>query len=161
MWISGGDHELAENIAHLVLAKLPGSPPGVKGISLFIVPRFRVDRQGRLREWNNISLAGLNHKMGQRATTNCLLNFGENGDSLGTLVGEPHLGLTYMFHMMNEARIGVGMSSAMSALAGYRFSLEYARSRPICPDALPLLPGPVAVLAVSMRFCSLGTEPRY
>jgi Acetyl-CoA dehydrogenase C-terminal like/Acyl-CoA dehydrogenase, C-terminal domain len=129
MWISGGDHELAENIVHMVLAKLPESPPGVKGISLFVVPRIRVDSEGRPGEWNNISLAGLNHKMGQRATTNCLLNFGEQGASLGYLVGEPNLGLTYMFHMMNEARIGVGMSSAMSALAGYLFSLEYSRTR--------------------------------
>jgi len=129
MWISGGDHELSENIIHMVLARLPDSPPGVKGISLFIVPKIRVDGEGRLREWNNISLAGLNHKMGQRATTNCLLNFGESGDSLGYLVGAPNLGLTYMFHMMNEARIGVGMNSTMSALAGYLFSLEYARTR--------------------------------
>ena len=129
MWISGGDHELAENIIHMVLAKLPDSPPGVKGISLFIVPKFRIGGNGARGDWNNITLAGLNHKMGQRATTNCLLNFGEKGDCLGSLIGEPNRGLSYMFHMMNEARIGVGMSSAMSALAGYLFSLGYSRTR--------------------------------
>jgi len=129
MWISGGDHELSENIIHLVLARLPGAPAGVKGISLFIVPRYRVGADGSLGEWNNIALAGLNHKMGQRGTTNCLLNFGESGDTLGYMVGEPNRGLTYMFHMMNEARIGVGTNSVMSALGGYLFSLDYACTR--------------------------------
>lgn len=129
MWISGGDHELVENIIHMVLARLPEGPPGVKGISLFVVPKFRIGENGLPGEWNNISLAGLNHKMGQRATSNCLLNFGEKGDTLGYLIGEPNRGLSYMFHMMNEARIGVGMSSVMSALAGYLFSLEYSRTR--------------------------------
>lgn len=130
MWISGGDHELSENIIHLVLARLPGAPAGVKGISLFIVPRYRVEADGSLGAWNNIALAGLNHKMGQRGTTNCLLNFGEAGDTLGFLVGEPHRGLGYMFHMMNEARVGVGTNAIMSALGGYLFSLDYARNRP-------------------------------
>ena len=130
MWISGGDHELSENIVHMVLAKIPGGPPGVKGISLFIVPRYRVEQDGTLGVWNNIALAGLNHKMGHRGTTNCLLNFGEDGDSVGYLVGEPHKGLQYMFHMMNEARVGVGHGAVMSALGGYLYSLDYARNRP-------------------------------
>ena len=77
MWISGGDHELAENIVHLVLAKIPGGPPGVKGISLFIVPKFLVDADGSIGERNDVVLAGLNHKMGYRGTTNTVLNFGE------------------------------------------------------------------------------------
>ena len=77
MWISGGDHELTENIVHLVLAKVPGGPPGVKGISLFVVPKFLVDDDGSLGERNDVVLAGLNHKMGYRGTTNTLLNFGE------------------------------------------------------------------------------------
>jgi butyryl-CoA dehydrogenase len=128
MWISGGDHELSQNIIHLVLARLPGGLPGVKGISLFIVPRFRV-HDGEAGEWNHVALAGLNHKMGQRATTNCLLNFGESGDCVGELVGEPHKGLRYMFHMMNEARIGVGHAAVMCALGGYLHSLDYARTR--------------------------------
>lgn len=130
MWISGGDHDLTENIVHMVLARRPDGPPGVKGLSLFIVPKYRVGADGTPGEFNNIALAGLNHKMGQRGTTNCLLNFGEGGDCLGYLLGEPHQGLACMFHMMNEARIGVGANSVMSAQAGYLYSLDYARTRP-------------------------------
>jgi alkylation response protein AidB-like acyl-CoA dehydrogenase len=136
MWISGGDHELSENIVHLVLAKIPGGPPGVKGISLFIVPKFLVDADGSLGERNDVVLAGLNHKMGYRGTTNTLLNFGEGvytpGGKAGAvafLVGEPHRGLTYMFHMMNEARIGVGMGATVLGYTGYLHALEYARTR--------------------------------
>ncbi|PCI51761.1 MAG: acyl-CoA dehydrogenase [Alphaproteobacteria bacterium] len=130
MWISGGDHALSENIIHMVLARIPGGPAGVKGLSLFIVPKVRVNDDGSLGADNNIALAGLNHKMGHRGTTNCLLNFGEKGDCYGTLIGEPHRGLSYMFHMMNEARIAVGYGAVMSGLAGYLYSLDYARSRP-------------------------------
>ncbi|MDP3746683.1 MAG: acyl-CoA dehydrogenase [Phenylobacterium sp.] len=130
MWISGGEQEISENIVHLVLAKIPGGPPGVKGISLFIVPKRRLDDRGAPGEGNNVTLVGLNHKMGHRGTTNTLLNFGEAGDCLGELVGEPHQGLACMFHMMNEARIGVGYGAAMSGLAGFLYSLDYARSRP-------------------------------
>lgn len=130
MWISGGEHELAENIVHMVLAKIPGGPAGTKGISLFLVPKRRIGAGGEPGEPNNIALAGLNHKMGQRGTTNCLLNFGEGGDCLGYLIGEPHRGIEYMFHMMNEARIGVGHASVMAALGGYLYSTKYARERP-------------------------------
>lgn len=130
MWISGGEQELSENIVHMVLAKIPGGPPGVKGISLFIVPKYRVADDGAIGARNNIVLAGLNHKMGQVGITNTILNFGEGGDSIGYLVGEPHHGLRYMFHMMNEARIAVGYGATMSGLAGYLHSLEYARNRP-------------------------------
>jgi butyryl-CoA dehydrogenase len=130
MWISGGDHDLSENIVEMVLAKIPGGPEGVGGISLFIVPKYRVNKDGTIGEFNNIALAGLNHKMGQRGTTNCLLNFGEKGPCHGYLVGQPHKGLHYMFHMMNEARIGVGFSAVINGLAGYLYSLEYARNRP-------------------------------
>jgi butyryl-CoA dehydrogenase len=129
MWISGGDHELSENIIHMALAKIPGGAPGVKGISLFIVPRYRVDDDGRVEKWNHVGLGGVNHKMGQRGTVNCLLNFSDGGDSIGTLVGEPGRGLAYMFHMMNEARIAVGHSAAMCGLAGYLYSLGYAQER--------------------------------
>ncbi len=130
MWISGGDQDLSENIVEMVLAKIPGGPPGVKGISLFIVPKFRVNSDGSLGEKNNIAVAGLNHKMGRRGTTNCLLNFGESGECHGYLVGEPHQGLRYMFHMMNEARIAVGHGAAISALAGFLYSFDYALNRP-------------------------------
>jgi alkylation response protein AidB-like acyl-CoA dehydrogenase len=136
MWISGGDHELTENIVHLVLAKIPGGPPGVKGISLFVVPKFLVNRDGSLGERNDVVLAGLNHKMGYRGTTNTLLNFGEGvhtpggkAGAVGYLVGEQHRGLTYMFHMMNEARIGVGMGATVLGYTGYLHAAEYARTR--------------------------------
>ena len=130
MWISGGEQDITDNIVHMVLAKIPGSPPGVKGISLFLVPKMHVNDDGSLGESNNVALAGLNHKMGCRGTTNCLLNFGESGDSIGYLVGEPNQGLSNMFHMMNEARISVGMASVMTGLGGYLYSLDYARNRP-------------------------------
>jgi len=130
MWISGGEQDITENIIHMVLAKIPGSPPGVKGISLFLVPKNRVNDDGSIGDFNNIALAGLNHKMGCRGATNCLLNFGESGDSKGYLVGEPNQGLANMFHMMNEARISVGMSAVMTGLGGYLYSLDYARNRP-------------------------------
>ena len=130
IFISAGDHELSENIVHLVLAKIPGGPPGVKGISLFIVPKIRVNDDGSLGERNDVALAGLIHKMGYRGTTSTMLSFGEKGQCRGELVGEPHKGLTYMFHMMNEARIGVGMGAVMLGYRGYLASLDYARERP-------------------------------
>ena len=129
MWVSGGDQEITENIVHMVLAKVPGGPPGTKGISLFLVPKRRVNPDGTTGPLNNIALAGLNHKMGQRGTTNCLLNFGEDGECLGFLLGERHRGIEYMFHMMNEARIGIGHASTMAALGGFLHSTEYARTR--------------------------------
>lgn len=130
MWISGGEHELGENIVHLVLAKIPGGPSGTKGISLFIVPRYRLNEDGRVGEKNNVVLAGLNHKMGYRGTVNTLLNFGEGGDCYGELIGEEHKGLSFMFHMMNEARIAVGFNAAVQGCSAYQYSLEYARERP-------------------------------
>ncbi len=130
MWISGGDQEISDNIVHLVLARIPGGPAGVKGISLFIVPKRLVGEDGTPGARNGVSLAGLNHKMGYRGTTNTLLNFGEDGPCRGELLGEAHHGLAYMFQMMNEARIGVGMGATALAAAGYRASLAYARERP-------------------------------
>ena len=142
MWISAGENELAENIIHLVLAKIPGPDgrpvPGTKGISLFIVPKKLVGTDGRLTgERNDVALAGLNHKLGWRGTTNTLLNFGEGkypvrggAGAIGYLVGRPHEGLRCMFHMMNEARIGIGMAATALGLAGYHASLDYAKNRP-------------------------------
>ena len=141
MWISTGDHELTENIVHLVLAKIPGpdgkTVAGTKGISLFIVPKHVVNSQGELTgERNDVALAGLNHKLGWRGTVNTLLNFGEGRylphgkrGAIGYLVGQPGEGLRCMFHMMNEARIGVGLAATMLGLAGYYASLDYARTR--------------------------------
>ncbi|MDF3342046.1 acyl-CoA dehydrogenase [Mycolicibacterium septicum] len=122
MWISGAEHELTENIVNLVLAKIPGGPAGTKGISLFIVPKVLADG---IR--NGVAISGLNHKMGQRGITNTVLNF---DGAVGYLVGEPHRGIVYMFHMMNEARLGVGMGAVALGYTGYLKSLEYARERP-------------------------------
>ncbi|WP_122454989.1 acyl-CoA dehydrogenase [Pseudomonas viridiflava] len=130
IFISGGDHNLSENIVHMVLAKLPDAPGGVKGISLFIVPKFLVNEDGSLGKRNDVLLAGLFHKMGWKGTTSTALNFGDNGECVGYLVGKPHHGLSYMFQMMNEARIGVGMGAVMLGYAGYLYSLDYARERP-------------------------------
>ncbi|MDP1646687.1 MAG: acyl-CoA dehydrogenase [Rubrivivax sp.] len=141
MWISAGEHEITENIVHLVLAKIPGPDgkpvAGTRGISLFIVPKHLVNERGELSgERNDVALAGLNHKLGFRGTSNTLLNFGEGKfavrggpGAIGYLVGEPGAGLRCMFHMMNEARIGVGLGAVMLGYAGYEASLEYARQR--------------------------------
>jgi alkylation response protein AidB-like acyl-CoA dehydrogenase len=129
IWISAGDHELTENIVHLVLARIVGAPVGTKGISLFIVPKRRVGADGTSGEMNNITLAGLIHKMGWRGTTSTLLNFGEHGPCVGYLIGEANQGLPYMFHMMNEARIGVGRAATAMGYAAYRYSLDYAQQR--------------------------------
>jgi alkylation response protein AidB-like acyl-CoA dehydrogenase len=129
IYISGGDHELSENIIHMVLARLPGAPLGVKGISLFLVPKVLVNEDGSLGERNDVALAGLIHKMGYRGTTSTMLNFGEKDGAVGYLVGEANNGLAAMFHMMNEARIGVGLGSVMLGYTGYLHALEYARER--------------------------------
>jgi butyryl-CoA dehydrogenase len=148
IFISGGDHPLSENIVHMVLAKLPDAPAGVKGISLFIVPKFLVNDDGSLGKRNDVLLAGLFHKMGWRGTTSTALNFGDNGECVGYLVGKPHHGLSYMFQMMNEARIGVGMGAVMLGYAGYLYSLEYARERPQgrVPDSKDPTTAPVAII---------------
>lgn len=130
IFISGGDHDLSENIVHLVLARLQGAPKGVKGISLFVVPKFLLNDDGTVGEDNEVALAGLFHKMGGRAQTSTALSFGEKKGSIGYLVGEENCGLKYMFYMMNEARIMVGSSGAVLAVAGYQYSLDYAKNRP-------------------------------
>ncbi|MGH3726324.1 MAG: acyl-CoA dehydrogenase [Mycobacterium sp.] len=153
MWISGAEHELTENIVNLVLAKIPGGPPGTKGISLFIVPKYLVLADGSIGERNDVTLGGLNHKMGQRGITNTVLNFGEGKfipgqkpGAVGYLVGEQHHGLAYMFDMMNEARLAVGMGATALGYTGYLKSVEYARERPqgrhvTCKDpASPQIP---------------------
>jgi alkylation response protein AidB-like acyl-CoA dehydrogenase len=141
MWISNGEHDVSENIVHLVLAKIPDAEgklvPGVRGISLFIVPKRMVSADGELTgERNDVALAGLNHKMGYRGLPNTLLNFGEGRfpvtgrpGAVGYLVGKPGDGLKCMFHMMNEARIGVGLGAVGVGYAGFEASLDYARNR--------------------------------
>lgn len=141
MWISGGEHGILDNIVHLVLAKVPDEhgrlPPGTKGISLFVVPRTLTRAQGFAGERNDIDLAGLNHKLGYRAAVNCALNFGEGrhapggrAGAVGWLVGAPGQGLACMFHMMNEARIGVGLGAVALGYTAYLRALDYARNRP-------------------------------
>jgi len=130
MFISCADHDIAGNVIHMVLAKIKGAPPGVKGISLFIVPKFLVNDDGTPGERNDVVVAGLNHKMGYRNTTNAALNFGEKEGAIGYLVGEANKGLGYMFQMMNEARIGVALGAAAVAYQGFNHSLDYARQRP-------------------------------
>ncbi|WP_353142470.1 acyl-CoA dehydrogenase [Acinetobacter pragensis] len=130
MFISGGDQDITENIVHLVLARIHNAPQGVKGISLFIVPKFKVHPNGSLAEHNDVQLAGLLHKMGYRGTTSTVLNFGEQDNCTGYLIGAAGSGLKYMFKMMNEARVGVGLGAAMIGYRGYLESLEYAKHRP-------------------------------
>jgi len=140
MWISGGEHDISENIVHLVLAKIPDEngqlPAGVQGISLFTVPRKLLDENGQPSERNDVVLAGINHKMGCRGTVNCVLNLGEGrftpegeAGAIGELVGEAGKGLAYMFHMMNEARISVGLGAAALGYTGYLHALDYAKTR--------------------------------
>ena len=162
MWISNGEHELTENIVHLVLAKIPGPDgkpvPGTKGISLFIVPKKLVDADARLTgERNDVALAGLNHKLGYRGIPNTLLNFGEGkfevrgaAGAIGYRVGAPGEGLRCMFHMMNEARIAIGLGAAMLGYAGYEASLQYARDRsqgrPVGPAGKDAAKPPVRIV---------------
>jgi alkylation response protein AidB-like acyl-CoA dehydrogenase len=129
IFITAGDHEITENIVHLVLARLPDSPPGTKGISLFVVPKRRVNADGSVGESNDVALAGLIHKMGSRGCTSTSLSFGENGNCIGELVGQPHQGLACMFRMMNEARVNVGMCASMLGVTGYQHAVAYARER--------------------------------
>jgi len=129
IYISGGEQNITENIVHMVLAKIKGAPAGVKGISLFIVPKLRLSETGGLGERNGVALADLIHKLGYRGTTSTALSFGDDAECHGYLVGEPHQGLKYMFQMMNEARIGVGCGAAVIGYRGYMHSLAYAKDR--------------------------------
>lgn len=129
IFISGGQHEACDNFVHLTLARIEGAPPGVKGISLFIVPKFFPDKHGTLSP-NDVFCAGDFQKMGQRGYCTTHLVFGDNGNCRGWLVGEVNKGLSYMFQLMNEARIGVGLDAASVAMAAYQASLQYANERP-------------------------------
>jgi len=128
IYISGGDHIGVENVVHLLLARIEGAPPGTKGISLFVVPKYRPE-DGSLRP-NDVTTAGIYGKMGQKSYVAAHLMLGEQDDCWGFLVGEPHKGLKHMFQMMNEARIGTGLMAACTAGAAYYASLQYANERP-------------------------------
>ncbi|MBW1786383.1 MAG: acyl-CoA dehydrogenase [Deltaproteobacteria bacterium] len=129
IFISASDHNAVDNVVHLMLAKIKGAPPGVKGISLFVVPKLRIEESGDLVP-NDVNIAGIYHKLGYRGAPILQLSMGENDDCRGRLVGEPHKGLVYMFQMMNEARIEVGLGATAIASAAYYASLEYVRERP-------------------------------
>ena len=129
VFISAGDHDAADNIIHLMLGRIDGAPKGTKGISLFVVPKFRPTETGEFVD-NDVTSTGIYHKMGQHGVPAMHLTMGERDDCVGWLVGEPHHGLAYMFQMMNEARIGVGMTGAAIATAAYHAALQYAKERP-------------------------------
>lgn len=134
MWISAGDHDLADNILHMVLAKIEDENgqvvPGSRGISLFLVPKYHVQADGTPGEANGVRISGINHKMGNRGTVNTVPVLGDGAPCVGELLGAPGKGLAGMFHMMNEARIGVGMAAAQTGWFGYRYALDYAKNRP-------------------------------
>jgi 3-(methylthio)propanoyl-CoA dehydrogenase len=130
IYITYGEHDLADNIIHLVLARLPDAPPGTKGISLFLVPKYHVEDDGSLGERNDVKVIGLEHKLGIHASPTCVMGFGEDGDgAVGYLVGEPHKGMRAMFTMMNDARLGVGLQGLAIAERAYQQSVEYAQER--------------------------------
>src|SRR5271156_2726896 len=129
IFITWGEHDVAENIVHLVLARLPDAPPGVKGISLFIVPKFLVDADGALGARNDLVCSSIEHKLGIHGSPTAVMSFGDHGGAIGYLVGEPHRGLEYMFTMMNHARFGVGVQGIAVAEASYQKAVEYARDR--------------------------------
>jgi len=136
IFITFGEHDLAANIVHLVLARLPDAPQGTKGISLFIVPKFLPNADGSLGERNDVYCAGIEHKMGLNANPTCTLNYGEQkGGAIGYLVGEPNRGLEYMFVMMNAARFSVGVQGYAIADRAYQHALEYAQERVQSRDA--------------------------
>ncbi len=129
VFISAGDHDAVDNIVHLMLARIDGAPKGTKGISLFVVPKYREDETGTFVD-NDVQSTGVYHKMGQKGVPAMHLTMGSNDNTVGYIVGQPHQGLPYMFQMMNEARIGVGMTAAGIATAAYYAALQYAKERP-------------------------------
>jgi len=129
IFITWGEHDMAANIVHLVLARLPDAPEGVKGISLFVVPKFMVNADGSTGVRNDIRCVSIEHKLGIHGSPTCVLAYGDGPGAVGYLVGQPHRGLEYMFTMMNHARLGVGMEGIAIAERAYQHALEYARTR--------------------------------
>ncbi len=129
IFITDGNHDLTENIVHPVLARIDGAPAGSKGISIFIVPKYRVGDDGTLGEFNDVQTGGIEHKMGLHGSPTCVLNFGDEGKCVGELLGEENQGMPIMFQMMNEARIGVGLQGLAVASTAYLHALKYAKDR--------------------------------
>jgi acyl-CoA dehydrogenase len=136
IFISYGDHEITPNIVHLVLARLPDAPPGVKGISMFLVPKFLVNADGSLGARNDVRCVGLEHKLGIHGSPTCTMSFGDEGGATGWIVGEPNRGIEYMFIMMNEARFGVGVQGIGIGERAYQQALAFARDRVQGRDAV-------------------------
>ncbi|MES2258165.1 MAG: acyl-CoA dehydrogenase [Pseudomonadota bacterium] len=145
IFITYGEHDLAENIVHLVLARTPDAPPGVKGISLFVVPKFHVNTDGSLGARNDVHCVSIEHKLGIKASPTAVLQFGDHGGAIGTLVGEENRGLEYMFIMMNSARFGVGMQGIGLAERAYQQAVAFARERVQSRDVAGSS-GPVAII---------------
>jgi 3-(methylthio)propanoyl-CoA dehydrogenase len=145
IFITYGEHDMAENIVHLVLARTPDAPEGVKGISLFVVPKFLVNADGSLGQRNDVQCVSIEHKLGIKASPTAVLQFGDNGGAIGTLVGEENRGLEYMFIMMNAARFAVGMQGVAVAERSYQKAVQYAKDRVQSRD-LAGSAGPVAII---------------
>lgn len=129
IYISFGEHDMAENIVHLVLARTPDAPPGTKGISCFIVPKFILDDNGQPGHRNDVTCVSVEHKLGIHASPTCVLTYGDNGGAIGYLIGEENRGMQYMFTMMNQARLSVGLQGLALGDRAYQQSLQYARDR--------------------------------
>jgi alkylation response protein AidB-like acyl-CoA dehydrogenase len=129
IFITYGEHDMADNIVHLVLARTPDAPPGTKGISCFIVPKFLVNDDGSLGDRNDVTCVSVEHKMGIKASPTCVMSYGENGGAIGFLIGEENQGMRYMFTMMNNARLSVGLQGLSIAERAYQDALQYAQER--------------------------------
>jgi len=145
IYITYGEHDMAKNIVHLVLARTPGAPEGVKGISLFVVPKFLVSADGSLGERNDVHCVSIEHKLGIKASPTAVLQFGDHGGAIGYLVGEENRGLEYMFVMMNAARFAVGMQGIAVAERAYQKAVQYAKDRVQSRDLVGS-PEPVAII---------------
>ena len=172
IYITFGEHSLTDNIVHIVLARLPDAPQGTKGISMFLIPKFLVNEDGSLGARNDVRCAKLEHKLGIHGSPTCVLNYGDDDGAIGWLVGEPHRGLYYMFTMMNQARLGVGVQGVGLAEHAFQDALAYARERkqgsagdtpvgemtPIIdhPDVRRMLLSMKAKIAAARAICSLN-----
>nr|WP_315465001.1 acyl-CoA dehydrogenase [uncultured Rhodoferax sp.] len=164
IFITWGEHDMAENIVHLVLARVSGAPEGVKGISLFVVPKFLVNKDGSLGARNDVQCVSIEHKMGIKASPTAVLQYGDNGGAIGYLVGQENRGLEYMFIMMNAARYGVGVQGIAMAERAYQKAVQFARdrvqSRPVdgsTPGSAPIIHHPdVRRMLMTMRAYTEG-----
>ncbi|HEX7851028.1 MAG TPA: acyl-CoA dehydrogenase [Sphingomonas sp.] len=146
IFISFGDHDMADNIVHLVLARTPGAPEGTRGISLFLVPKYRLDAEGKPGAFNDVRVVSIEHKMGLHASPTCVLSFGDNGDCIGELIGPEHGGMRAMFTMMNNARLNVGLQGVQIAEAATQKAVDYARERIQSARAGSADKSPVAII---------------